>query len=229
MGAITVIFAPLYAVFVLFSSIFGIVSGNNTANVALPYDPENGVVWEYDNIDDPYIKLTKTEIKDGEQIFYFAGNTSHFYNALYDGDYLDLIFTDKNGNTLKYYAFIYEEGISLISKIKILAPDEYIEYVYDIVPQTQHEQYRWVVDIDNNIKLNTDVIAPKNSFTVVYDKGSDSGEILNLYFRCISLSGNADERYKIHVDFSSGEGVLISENIEIIDQTQSEVNEAWAR
>lgn len=217
MSFIITVLAPLYALFVAISSIFGLAAGDNTAKVALPYAPESGLVWEYDNVEDPYISLTKTEIKNGEQIFYFTGNTRHANKEFSDGDYLDLIFTDKNGNSVKYYAFIYEEGYTYNSKIKILAPDEYIEYVYNIVPQIPDVQYRWVADNDceKYLKHNPNVFACENSYTVVYDKNSADSEKIEVYFRCIPVSEGNDERHRLTIDFSSGEGVLIEKNIEI--------------
>lgn len=218
MSFIITVLAPLYALFVAISSIFGLAAGDNTAKVALPYNPQSGLVWEYDNVEDPYISLTKTEIKDGEQIFYFTGNTRHAYKEFIDGDYLDLIFTDENGNSVKYYAFIYEEGYTYNSKVKILEPDEYIEYVYDINPQTPDVLYRWTSDIDceKYLKYNPNTFAEKNSYTVVYDKNSADSEIIEMYFRCIPVSEGNDERHRLTIDFSSGEGVPVEKNIEII-------------
>ncbi len=200
------------------SSILGLAAGDNTAKVSLPYNPQSGLVWEYDNVEDPYISLTKTEIKNGEQIFYFTGNTRHAYKEFSDGDYLDLIFTDENGNSVKYYAFIYEEGYTYNSKIKILAPDEYIEYVYDIIPQTPDVLYRWTSDIDceKYLKHNPNSFAAKNSYTIVYDKNSADSEMIEVYFRCIPVSEGNDERHRLTIDFSSGEGVPVEKDIEII-------------
>lgn len=223
MGTITVIFVPLYALFVLISNIFGIVSGDNSAKVVLPYDPENGVVWEYDNVDDPYIRLAKTETNGNKQIFYFVDNFRHFYDIglveLTDGDYLDLIFTDRNGNSVKYYAQIYEEGLTTFSRIKLLSPDEYIEFIYDIKPQTQFEMYSWYADIDceEYILYNANVFAAENSYTVVYEKGYSESDTIAVEFSCRSFPqyADVDETYSLKIDFSSGEGILVYENIDI--------------
>ncbi len=220
MGTITVVFAPLLALFVMIANLFGIASGNNSAKVTLPYDPENGVVWEYDDVDDPYIRLAKTEVNGNEQTFYFVDNFRHFYDAgLADGDYLDLIFTDKNGNSVKYYAHIYEEGYTTFSRIKILAPDKYIEFVYNIKPQTQFEMYRWYTDIDSeeHILYNANVFAAQNSYTVVYEKGSAESDTIAVEFNCRSFPQYEDvrEKYSLNIDFSSGEGIVVYENTDI--------------
>ena len=84
---------------VLFSFITGAMFGYPTAKVELPYDEAAGLVWEYDNVDDPYVKLSETEIKDGKQIFYFE---SAGIEISTDGEMMDLVFTDKNGNEEVY-------------------------------------------------------------------------------------------------------------------------------
>ena len=73
MGAsVVLVFAfPLIFVELFLRMIMGAAIGYPTAQVELPYDEATGLVWEYDNVDDPYVNLVKTEIEDGKQIFYF--------------------------------------------------------------------------------------------------------------------------------------------------------------
>ena len=66
--SILLIFIIPAAIFqVIFSYISGAFMGYPTAKVELPYDEATGLVWEYDNVDDPYINLVETETKDGNQ------------------------------------------------------------------------------------------------------------------------------------------------------------------
>ncbi len=219
MGTVTVgialIFAPLYALFTMIASFFGIATGDNASKVSLPYDPEKGLVWEYDNVDDPYIRLKKTEIKDGEQIFYFTENTFHIeYFDYYKGEMMDLIFTDENGNSLKYYAYPYQEGVATYNKIKILAPDEYIEFVYHAVPQIDDENSRWHIDSksEKHVLYSPEEYAPEKTYTFVYEKGSNEYNSLSVGFTCGHRdAGFYEDRYVI-VDFSSGEGVITKEH-----------------
>lgn len=218
MGTITIFLAPLYALFVWISSLFGVATGNNLSKVELPYNPEQGLVWEYDNIDDIYLRLQKTEIKDGKQIFYFK-HKNVLENTCY-GQAMDLIFTDKNGNALKYYAYPYQEGYTTYKTIKILAPGEYLEFSYTPTPQTQAPKYRWSIDLDDEIYVlhYKDGIASEKTFTFVYEIGSNDYNMISVGFS-ISPTGphNYYESGFVHVDFSSGEGVITKEYHSIIN------------
>ena len=200
----------------MIASLFGFATGDNTSKVVLPYDPENGLVWEYDNVDDPYIRLKKTEIKDGEQIFYFAENSLHIeYFDYYKGKMIDLIFVDENGNTVKYYAYPYQDGATAYKKIKILAPDEYIEFVYHAVPQIEDANSRWHIDSDSEkyVLYSPEEYAPEKTYTFVYEKGSNEYNAISVGFTCgHSDAGFYEFRYVI-VDFSSGEGVITKDYI----------------
>lgn len=218
MGTITVFLAPFYALFVWISSLFGVLMGDNLAKVELPYNPENGLVWEYDDVDDPYIRLQKTEIKDGKQIFYFKHKTV-LENTCY-GQAMDLIFTDKNGNSLKYYAYPYQEGYTTYETIKILAPGEYLEFSYTPTPQLEASEYRWSIDLDDEFCVlhYKDGIATEKTFTFIYEIGSNEYNMISVGYS-ISPAGPHDsyENCFVHVDFSSGEGVITKEYSSIIN------------
>ena len=102
-SSVVLIFAfPLLFFGVIFSLLTGAVFGYPTTEVVLPYDEATGIVWEYDNINDPYIKLIDTKIENGNQIFVFEGtNVKDIYNG---GKIMELVFTDENGNEEVYYA-----------------------------------------------------------------------------------------------------------------------------
>ena len=72
MGSVTVILVPFLAVLVFIADLFLSITGLDITKVALPYDPENGLVWEYDGVDDPYIKLEKMTVDGNEQVFRFV-------------------------------------------------------------------------------------------------------------------------------------------------------------
>ncbi len=104
---------------VAFSDISGAIFGYPTSEIVLPYDEEKGLVWEYDCVNDPNIELVETKFENGKQVFVFRGtgkiNIAEIFTKSEDeqqGDIMDLVFTDKNGNQKIYYGYngnrIYE-------------------------------------------------------------------------------------------------------------------------
>lgn len=107
-----VVIIPLMFFGTIFSDISGAIFGYPTEEIALPYDEEKGLVWEYDCVNDPNIELVKTEIRDGEQVFVFVGkgkvNIKEIFSKdedAYQGNMMDLVFTDENGNQKIYYGY----------------------------------------------------------------------------------------------------------------------------
>ena len=65
---------PLALILSMFSPIIGFfetLTGKGQEEIALPYDAEKGIVWEYNEGDYAFVDCIKTEIKDGQQIFTF--------------------------------------------------------------------------------------------------------------------------------------------------------------
>lgn len=214
MGTVTVIFAPLYALFVWISSLFGLISGDNLTKVELPYDPEQGVVWEYDNVDDPYLNLQKTKIEGDKQVFYFKANS--FSTPFYNGEVMDLVFTDENGNSQKYYAYRYQEGYTTYKTLKILAPGEYIECSYTPTPQIEEEMYDWDVGSEEEmyVLLDKERFAPEKTFTMIYEKGSTESGVIAVrlsWHSPTAVDGDYYESGFVQIDFSSGKGVVTKE------------------
>ncbi len=107
-----VVIIPMIFFGTIFSDISGAIFGYPTEEIALPYDEEKGLVWEYDCVNDPNIELVKTEIRDGEQVFVFVGkgkmSIAEFFTKSENeqqGDIMDLVFTDKNGKQKIYYGY----------------------------------------------------------------------------------------------------------------------------
>lgn len=174
---------------VLFSFISGAISGYPTAQVELPYDEATGLVWEYDNVDDPYINLVKTEIKDGKQVFVYENSGIRLD---WNGEVMELVFTDKNGNEKIFYASggskrfapqIYDaEECSLIDltvtakepesggKWKVTDHNYYIMYREETVSETQ--TYTVVVTPDNKKGCYTEYGMFSVEFTYVNSFGA---------------------------------------------------------
>lgn len=67
MGSIFgIILGTVFAFFAsIFMPFFDASAGTDKAQVILPYNENEGIVWEYDCVNDPYTELIETEIKDG--------------------------------------------------------------------------------------------------------------------------------------------------------------------
>ena len=171
MGASVVLILgfPLIIIELLFRIITGAVVGYPTAQVELPYDEATGLVWEYDNVDDPYVKLSKTEIKDGKQIFYFESTGIEIAT---DGEMMDLVFTDENGNEEVYYC---------ITSAKINAPgiysaDECRLMEITLTADNPEDGGKWIVTENGNYILNQEtVVSDTQTFTVVITPDNKRG------------------------------------------------------
>ncbi len=166
MGSVTAIFlAPLLSVFAIFIGFFEMLTGVGTEKVVLPYDPENGIVWEYKEGDEAFIDCVKTEIKDGQQIFTFRGKglydlerpSSYEHENVVD----DIYFEDENGNTKTYYAFIdfrndHGKGdSSFYGNMDVYEETECVTFEYTVKAKTEVEGYYWnLYDYDASIHEN---------------------------------------------------------------------------
>ena len=216
MGSVTVILVPFLAVLVFIADIFLSLTGLDVTKVVLPYDPENGLVWEYDNINDPYIKLEDMVIGDDEQIFKFVnrGNnkdTNYKYGC---GYMMDLIFTAENGETETYYATT--RNVSL-GRVKIWAEDEVLVYNYTATVQKLYDDSEWEMDFGTGsdseyVVYNPDTKSTSRTFTVVYEKGTDDDDIIWLYFVNRSAEEDYWESHKIQLDCSGKEAKLLKES-----------------
>ncbi len=152
------LFLPILLIGSFFLNIFGFVSGEDQTRIALPYDPEKGLVWEYDNKNDPYIKLHKTVIEDDEQIFCFRDKRGTTNSG--NGEWMDVIFTDKNGNQLKYYVSFDHEGVldDPHQDFLVLAPGEYLEYDHTVKADKPVPGGDWYITYLDSYRTNLDVV-----------------------------------------------------------------------
>lgn len=216
MGSVTVILVPFLAVLVFIADLFLSITGLDITKVALPYDPENGLVWEYDNINDPYIKLDDMVIEGDEQIFKFV-NRGYNKDKTYKygcGYMMDLIFTAENGETETYYATT--RNVSL-GRVKIWAEDEVLVYNYTATAQKVYDDSEWEMDFGTGsdseyVVYNPDTKSTSRTFTVVYEKGMDDDDIIYISFD--NRSGEEDywEAHHIKLDCSGKEAKLIEES-----------------
>lgn len=211
MGAVTIFVIPIFLALVSVVNMFGSITGLNVSEVVLPYDPDKGLVWEYDDENDRYIKLKDIEIEDGEQIFRFVKRKKS--KNMTNGYMMDLVFTDKNGNAETYYAYSQSD---YFDKIKILSADEVAVFEYSITTQKEKWRCEWSMDPDygypDKVLYNPKMTGNEITFTVVYELGSDEDDIFWIYFDGDEIRGGYYERYGIQLDCSGGEAVLIQED-----------------
>lgn len=160
---------PLMFVGLIFEMIMGAVVGYPTAQIELPYDEAAGLVWEYDNVDDPYINLVKTEIKDGKQVFIFE---SAGISLDWNGEVMELVFTDKNGNEEVYYAY----GGAKRSAPEFCADEECSLYELTITAENPVSGGKWKVGDHNYYLLHQEINeADSQTFTVVVTPENKKG------------------------------------------------------
>lgn len=175
-SSVLLIFAfPLMIIGTLFNLITGAIFGYPTVQVELPYDDAKGIVWEYDNVDDPYIMLVDTKIENDKQIFVFEGTNKSDND--YCGRIMELVFTDKNGNEKVYYGY---------HASKLYAPEIYPaeECQLTEITLTAHEPVSggiWkVTDNDYYILCEKASVSETQIFTTVITPFNKKGEY-NVY------------------------------------------------
>lgn len=206
-----------------FIGFFDILTGGHYEDVVLPYDPENGLVWEYDNLDDPYIKLDKMTVKGDEQIFRFssAGVDADSFD-FYNGECMDLIFTAENGETETYYCFLAD--FTENSHIWIDREDECITYEFTVTRDEAYADLDWKLSFycpnPRNLLYFADGKGAEKTFKLVYFNNTPIHDgLVEAYLYFENDDPDYKESHSIEVDFSSGEAVVIRENHSVYDYT----------
>ncbi len=207
MGSVTVIFiVPIMLLFMLIGTVTGAVKGTNDTEVALPYDPSKGYVWEYDNDNDPLFNLIETKIEGNEQIFVFKGislkERMEISDEVEDGMLMDVIFTDKNGNELLYYAIPDMSYISFYEKINFYAPDEYGKIDYCPKAENEIENGKWLDDNKGLTPYNpiaTNIVDGENVFSFLFFPDEVNGPTFEEVF-CY-VDENREEKERLTVTF----------------------------
>lgn len=171
MGAVTAfIIAPLLSILMLFTTLMGGIKGDIVTKVDLPYNPSEGIVWEYDGVDDPLFDLVKTEINGDKQTFIFKGK-SLFNISSEDLDptkIMDVVFTNKNGEELLYFACIDLNYVSLYLKIQFYSPEEYILYDYIPKEETTVDGAEWYAWGNDDYIYNEKIVDGEKVFTLIF-------------------------------------------------------------
>lgn len=219
---------PLMFLFSLFLPVIGFfetLTGAGQEKVTLPYDAENGVVWEYNEDDYSIIDCLKSETKDGQQVFTFRGKevSDEERPSSYDGDKFvdDLYFEDENGNIKKYFAFVnyydYNEKISLMyGDMDIYEETECVAFEYTVKAKNEVENCYWYVndydaETDENRFLGEEKIVNmhERTYQFVLDPENTEDHTLKMTFNYRNPTNNFE---KIEVTFEvSGKEVRVVE------------------
>lgn len=168
----------IFSLFTPFISFFENLTGAGQEKLVLPYDPENGIVWEYKEDDYAIINCIKSEAKDGEQIFTFRGKAASDEGrpSGYDNSEVidDIYFEDENGNIKKYYAFVnfsaYDEGGSLMyGDLDIYEETECLTFEYTVKAKTEAENGYWHID-DRSAKMHQNRFIGEEKLENVYER-----------------------------------------------------------
>lgn len=136
---------PIVFIFNSFADFYVDFANKKQAEIVLPYDESKDMVWKYDNKDDFYIDFVEVRVEEDEQIFVFRNNEAAYDDVVAKenkiGSCMDLIFTDKNGNTETYYADIADYGTLVFYK-----KSECFITEYTAIPNNPGNTKHWIVD-----------------------------------------------------------------------------------
>lgn len=218
MGAAFTIFLlfPLFFIIVIPGIAFEIAIGNDKTEIILPYEPEKGIVWECD-LDDPHFKLVETEIDGNNQIFYIRPKIFSAHDSE-NGQFGDIIFTDKNGNEKKYYICNNLDTPSTLD-ILVYAPGEYFDFDYTVKPEKPVSSYSWhVLAADADYVLyNPDVDSEETTFTVVHPFDKYERDSYTISFRYGPHSGDSKEGYTVTYTVTENGAEITKESHNLYD------------
>ncbi|MBQ3498571.1 MAG: hypothetical protein IJA87_05545 [Clostridia bacterium] len=151
-SVLLIFLVPFIAISLGFDMIGIAINGPEKSEIRLPYDPDKSLVWTYDDVNDPDIKLVETTVERNEQVFHFTYESDkNFIEKIFDiitsktgsdtyaGTIMDVVFTDQNGNRKTYYV---ESGITL-NKPKFYPAEECLTAQYTCVAQAPIDGAVW--------------------------------------------------------------------------------------
>ncbi len=174
-SVLLVFLAPFFAIYVFFVGIFNQFAPQPQAEIVLPYNESQGLVWEYVEDEDYYINLLEVKIEGDEQVFVFEadGSTSTTISDIFSvfvdptcGEIIDLAFVAQNGNTKTFYHdprkdsqdpfIIYDESECMVTE-------------YTVTPADPENADYWQIDFDddNNI-VRQPWVRREMTFTIVF-------------------------------------------------------------
>ena len=241
MGSVTAIFlVPFLSVFAIFIGFFEMLTGVGTEKVVLPYDPENGIVWEYNQGEEAFVDCIKSEIKNGQQIFTFRGKaifdagrpSSYEHDNVVD----DICFEDENGNIKMYYAFIDFRGDApgdpiVYGSVDIYEETECVTFEYTVTAQQEVEDCYWLAyDYDASMRQNRYIgecelkDAYERTYKFVFSPEDIKDHIFDMSFYYRTQPGKQYEKIGVTFEMKDKEVRLIEEIFYVEDE-----NGVWVK
>lgn len=217
MGAVfSMFFAPIILIGLFFSTIIGTAIGPKTTEVELPYNPEEGYVWEFECQGDEYLFLVETEVKGDKQVFTFRGkDMKELISGGYSTEKINgapVYFVAENGKKLLYYTRNdYKSFVDTYGKVVMYAPGEYAFVEYTPRERTTVEgAWWWAETSDNENYVETiEVDGVKTYIFVVIPDGENS--TYSTVFQYMSRTHDVLETYAVTFGIVDGQGVVLKE------------------
>ena len=204
-----IVLIPAALIMSIIGDIHVAIHGQAKSELVLPYDESQGIVWEYDDVNDYYIELAETRVEDGKQIFVFANEDCR---EEINGSLMDVVFTDKNGNRMKYYALRGDDYNGPV----FYEEDECYVAQYTVTAEKKLKRHHWETYQENDsILCQPRVEEETATFTVVMtpeDIGEGTPEEAQLVPRFVYENRKDKKRESIFVYYKVIDGVLTEYN-----------------
>lgn len=204
-----IVLIPAALIMSIIGDIHVAIHGQAKSELILPYDESQGIVWEYDDVNDYYIELAETRVEDGKQIFVFANEDCR---EEINGSLMDVVFTDKNGNRMKYYALRGDDYNGPV----FYEEDECYVAQYTVTAEKKRKRHHWETYQENDsILCQPRVEEETATFTVVMtpeDIGEGTPEEAQLVPRFVYENRKDKKRESIFVYYKVIDGVLTEYN-----------------
>ncbi len=138
-----IVLIPAAFIYSIVGDIHVMIHGQAKSELVMPYNEAEGIVWEYDNVNDYYMELVDTRIEGDKQIFVFENESC---KEEINGYLMDIVFTDKNGNQVKYYALRGGD----YDGPTYFAEDECYATQCTVTAKRSRKRYHWKVDRESS-------------------------------------------------------------------------------
>lgn len=211
MGSVTIIFiVPIMLFIMLIGTGVGTITGENETEVELPYNPQEGYVWEYNYDESHYFDLLETEINGDKQTFIFRGKSikDKFGSEISTEEIVNVTFTAENGSEEFYYACVDQDFLSLYDKIQFYSEEECVYAKYTPKEKTTVEDAEWYVS-SYYTNVNIEETDGEKTFTFFYlpDKNGATNETITFYYQ---------------VRYDDGRSTKQLENVEVVFKINSD-------
>lgn len=200
-----IVLIPAMFFVAIFNNAYTAIFGEAKSELVLPYNESEGIVWEYDNVNDYYMELVETRIEGERQIFVFENEDC---KEDINGLLMDVVFTDKNGNQIKYYAL---KGDTYNGPTYYEADECYVAQ-YTVTAEKERRKHHWETHQENeSILCQPEKEEGTDTFTIVMtpdDIGEGTLEEAQLVPRFVYENRKDKKRESIFVYYKVIDGVL---------------------